>query len=192
SSSPCRIPVIAAVRYSTRSTSLIGSAGLAASRSRPYREIAVDSAIPRSVPLPRHPVAVAEPPHAPDPLRRTRLPTAARASRHGQQGVELSLVEEADVLVLVSDLGLLNRLARVCDDPALAQREVKDAVQEAQVVARALDRLVAIEADRHELLNVLLRDVPDRLLAEEGHHMHAEVALVADGGRRLPALGDQM
>ena len=102
------------------------------------------------------------------------------------------MVKEADVLVHISDRGLLHRLARVSDDPALAQREVEDAVQEAEVVARALDRLVVIEADRHELLYVLLRDVSDRLVAEERRHMHAEVALVAHRGRHLPALGDQL
>jgi len=64
-------------------------------------------------------------------------------------------IEPVGVGELVGDVpgvGLLDRLARVCDDPALAQGEVEDAVQEAEVVARALDRLVVIEADGDELV----------------------------------------
>ena len=91
--------------------------------------------------LPRHPLAVAQATHPPRSLRRPCLPAAARTGGRGEQRIELGLIEEADVLILVDGLGLLDRLARVRDDPALAQREVEDAVQEAEIVACALDRL---------------------------------------------------
>ena len=48
------------------------------------------------------------------------------------------------------------------------------------------------KTDRDELLDVLLRDVPDLLLAEERRDVYAEVALVTDGGRRLAAPRDQV
>jgi hypothetical protein len=141
---------------------------------------------------PRHAFAVAQAQHAPRSLRRPGLPPAAGTGRRSQQGVELGLIEEADVLVLVGDHGLLDGLARVSGDPSFAEREVEDAVQEAEVVARALDRLVVLEAGRDELLDVVLADLGDRLLAEEGPDVHAEIALIADRGRRLAAPGDEM
>ena len=137
-------------------------------------------------------LAVAQAPHSLRSFGRPSLPANARTCGRGEQRIELGLIEEADVLILVDDLGLLDRLARVRSDPALAQREVEDAVQEAEVVARALDRLIVVEADRDELLDVLLRDGPDLLPAEEGRDVDAEVALIADGGRRLPAPRDQV
>jgi hypothetical protein len=45
------------------------------------------------------------------------------------------------------------------------RRELEDAVQEAQIAPDALDRLAAIQADEHELLDVLLVDPGERFLA---------------------------
>src|SRR5262249_20286387 len=68
----------------------------------------------------------------------------------------------------------------------------EDAVQEAEVVARALDQLVVVKADGDELLDVLLGDLRDRLLTEEWRDVDPQVALIADGRRCLPALRRQV
>jgi hypothetical protein len=121
-------------------------------------------------------------------LYRRRLAPAVALGGGGQKRVELGLVEEADVRIVARHLRLVGRPAWVFARPPLPVREVKHAVQEADVVARALDRLTGREADEDEIVNIVFADPGDRLLAEERRDMDPEVALVPRDRRDLPAL----
>jgi hypothetical protein len=107
------------------------------------------------------------------------------------QRVELRLIEEPDVLVGVLGVRLLGKLAWVLMGPALADREIEDAVQEPQIVQRALDR-VLFEAHLDEVLDVIDSDVRDRRLPEVRDQMHGQVALIVLQRRILAVLRSQL
>jgi hypothetical protein len=113
------------------------------------------------------------------------LASPVRLDRRAEQRVELCLVEEADVRIGLGRHRFLGRPTWIHEHPALAQRELEDAVQEAQVVSSALDRLAAIQADEHELLDVVLAYARERFLAEVRPQMDREMGPVRGERRDL-------
>jgi hypothetical protein len=116
--------------------------------------------------LPAHSLFVSEFRGAFGPLRGSCFAAAMGIDRGCDERVELCLVEEPNVLVGVGCGRFLGCPTRVFDHPAVSKGEVEDAVQEAEIVTCALDRLTMLKTGERELLDVVLGDPRDRLLAE--------------------------
>jgi hypothetical protein len=114
--------------------------------------------------------------------------------RGGDERVELRLVEEANVLIGVGCRRLLGRPTQVFDHPAVSKRELEDAVQEAEIVTCALDRLTAHETGKQTAAHPLDRNAAAsqdasirtraRVSAFAEDRLNAERAGVAVAARR--------
>ena len=128
------------------------------------------------------PLLVAERPGSGGTLERA-LAVAARC-RHGEQGVELGLIEETDLRVVVGGRrGFVHQLARVGVAPPLADRELEDRVEVDIQVADRLDGQV-VQARIEEVRDIVLADLGDWLLGEVRDEVTADLRLVV-GERRV-------
>ncbi|MBV9808909.1 MAG: hypothetical protein JO286_17125, partial [Solirubrobacterales bacterium] len=104
--------------------------------------------------------------------------------RHGEQSVELRLVEEPDLRIVVGGRRrLIRQLARVGVAPPLGDRELEDRVEVDIQVADRLDGQV-VEARIEEVHDVVLADLGDRPLSEVRDEVAADLRLVV-GERRV-------
>ncbi len=120
--------------------------------------------------------------------------TAHRCGRGVQEGVELGLIQEADLrVVVVGRRRLVDGAARVGMGPPLRDRELEDSVEVDVQVPDGLHRqfrkptiaaILNVEAGVDEFLDVIRPDLVDRRLTEVRREVNSDLRLVV-GKRRV-------